>query len=224
MVAKSSDFGSRILPEDFPVKEGTDPDSDPPAHRETRIPNQVRMIDGKRSLTLPAFEWPQMHMLEPIDKVIIDFASQSIRSRSWQVSIASFRKLDFNINVLIEQLTQSKGSDIHLRAGMPPYMRIDGDLRPLDFAPLSADDMREIVFQLGGQQQVDILETDKENSFQYHLAWDCIPALQRIHQNGRDGARHSLYPGSAIPVRKAKPSHSFATSRTRTVVSSWSAA
>jgi len=172
MVAKSTDFGKRVeyFRIDFPVKEGTDPDQIRQRIEETRIPNQVRMIDGKCSLTLPAFEWPQMHMLEPIDKVIMDFASQSIRSRSWQVSIASFRKLDFNINVLIEQLTQSKGSDIHLRAGTPPYMRIDGDLRPLDFAPLSADDMREIVFQLGGQQQVDILETDKENSFQYHLA------------------------------------------------------
>ncbi|MCC6155140.1 MAG: PilT/PilU family type 4a pilus ATPase [Candidatus Hydrogenedentes bacterium] len=172
MVAKSTDFGKRVeyFRIDFPVKEGTDPDQIRHRVEETRIPNQLRMIDGKCSLTLPAFEWPQMHMLEPIDKVVFDYASHPIRSRSWQVSIASFRKLEFNINMLIEQLTQNKGSDIHLRAGTPPYMRIDGDLRPLDFPPLSADDMREIVFQLGGQQQVDILETDKESSFQYHLA------------------------------------------------------
>lgn len=172
MVAKSTDFGKRVeyFRIDFPVKEGTDPDQIRHRVEETRIPNQLRMIEGKCSLTLPAFEWPQMHMLEPIDKVVFEYASQPIRSRSWQVSIASFRKLEFNINMLIEQLTQNKGSDIHLRAGTPPYIRIDGDLRPLDFPPLSADDMREIVFQLGGQQQVEILETDKESSFQYHLA------------------------------------------------------
>src|SRR5690606_15626794 len=102
--------------------------------------------------------------------VVHDFSGQPIRSQSWHVQIAGFRKLEFNINMLIEMLLEKKGSDIHLRAGTPPYMRIDGDLLPLDYPPLSADDMREIVFQLGGQQQIDILETDKESSFQYHLA------------------------------------------------------
>ena len=70
MVAKSTDFGKRVeyFRIDFPVKEGTDPDQIRQRIEETRIPNQVRMIDGKCSLTLPAFEWPQMHMLEPIDK------------------------------------------------------------------------------------------------------------------------------------------------------------
>ena len=172
LVAKSADFSKRVdyLRIDFPIKEGTDPDAIRQRLEETKIPNQFRVSDGKCSLILPGFEWPQMHQLEPIDKIIVECAGQTLRSRSWQVHIGSFRKLEFNINVLIEQLTQNKGSDIHLRAGTPPFMRIDGDLRPLDFPPLSADDMREIVFQLGGPQQVEILETEKENSFQYHLA------------------------------------------------------
>ncbi|MDZ4858954.1 MAG: PilT/PilU family type 4a pilus ATPase [Candidatus Hydrogenedentes bacterium] len=172
IIAKSSDFGKRVeyLRVDFPVKEQFNPDEIRARLEETRIPNQFRVLDGKCSLTLPAFDWPQLPVLAPIDKIVCDFAAQSIRSQSWHVSIQSFRKLDFNINLLIEQLTESQGSDIHLRAGTPPYMRIDGDLKPLDYPPLSAEDMREIVYQLGGQQQVDILETEKESSFQYHLA------------------------------------------------------
>src|SRR5690242_665729 len=67
MVAKSADFAKRVeyFRIDFPIKEGTDHDSIRRRLDETRIPNQMRIVDGKCSLTLPAFEWPQMHMLDP---------------------------------------------------------------------------------------------------------------------------------------------------------------
>lgn len=204
IVAKSADFAKRVeyFRIDFPMKEGIDPDRVRQRVEETKIPNQLRVVDGRCSLTLPAFEWPQMHMLEPIDKVVLDCAGQPIRSRSWQVHVAAFRKLDFNINLLIEQLTQSKGSDIHLRAGTPPFIRIDGDLKPLDFPPLSADDMRDVVFQLGGQQQVDILETEKESSFQYHLAGVAYLRCSGYVKMGAMALAIRFIPESPFPFEK----------------------
>jgi len=204
VIAKSSDFAKRVeyVRVDFPLKESADPDAIRARLDETRIPNQLRMLDGKCSLTLPAFEWTQISVLSPIDKIISDFADQSTRSQSWQVHIQSFRKLEFNINLLIEQLTEQKGSDIHLRAGTPPYMRIDGDLRPLDYPPLSAEDMREIVFQLGGQQQVDILETEKESSFQYHLAGIAYLRCSGYIKMGAMALAIRFIPESPFPFEK----------------------
>ncbi|MCC6695374.1 MAG: PilT/PilU family type 4a pilus ATPase [Candidatus Hydrogenedentes bacterium] len=172
IVARSKDFGKRVdyFRIDFPLKDGIDPDSLHQQLESLRIPNQVKMTDGRCSVILPPFEWPQLQQLLPADKIIQESSAKTLRSQSWHVTIPAFRRFDFNINILIEEMTQKQGSDIHLRAGAPPYMRIDGDLRPLDLPPLSADDMREVIFQLGGQQQVDLLDTEKETSFQYHLA------------------------------------------------------
>ncbi|MFA6239543.1 MAG: hypothetical protein WC655_01365, partial [Candidatus Hydrogenedentales bacterium] len=175
IVSRSKDFAKRVdyFRFDFPVKPGSDPEVIKGQLEAARIPNQTKIDDGKCSITLPSFEWSQLRQLEPVDRIVVEHARSSIRSRSWQVSIGSFSRFDFNINVLIEEMLQKKGSDIHLRAGAPPYMRIDSDLEPLDLPPLSADDMREVVFQLGGQQQLDILDAEKESSFQYHLAGLC---------------------------------------------------
>ena len=172
ITARSKDFGKRVeyMRIDYPLKDGIDPDGLHQQLEALRIPNQVKMSDGRCSIILPPFEWPQLQQLLPADKIITESSAQSLRSQSWHVSIQAFHRFDFNINILIEEMMQKKGSDIHLRAGSPPYMRIDGDLAPLDLPPLSADDMREVIFQLGGQQQVDLLETEKETSFQYHLA------------------------------------------------------
>src|SRR5690606_15408713 len=172
MVARSKDFGKRVdfFRINFTVREGFDPDELRNKLNALNIPNQVAQTDGMCGVTLPAFEWGQIKQLHPVDGVIEGFTKESLRSRSWHVGIKAFKRIDFNINVLIEQMMENKGSDIHMRAGCPPYMRIDSELKPLDLPPMSADDMQEVVFQLGGQAEVDYLMTEKESSFQYHLA------------------------------------------------------
>jgi twitching motility protein PilT len=71
---------------------------------------------------------------------------------------------------MIEQMKARNASDLHLRAGAKPYIRVDNDLFPLDMPPLNAEDMKDLLYQLGGQQQVDMLFTERETSFQYHAA------------------------------------------------------
>ncbi len=172
MVARSTEFGKRIdfFRLDFQTKEGFDPDAFKAKLKEINMPNQVTTENGKCSLTLPSFEWSQLARLAPVDKLVEEHSVGTLRSKSWHVYILAFSKFDFNINVLIEKMMETKGSDIHLRAGSAPYMRIDGELTPLDMQPLSSDDMREVIFQLGGEVEVEKLDTEKENSFQYHLA------------------------------------------------------
>jgi twitching motility protein PilT len=172
MIARSKDFGKKVdfYRIDFSSKEGFDPDALKAKLDEARIPNQITTNNGTCSLTLPSFEWGQLQRLMPVDQAVEDSVLKSLRSLSWHVDIKSFVRFDFNINILIEEMMQTKGSDIHLRAGSPPYMRIDGELKPLDLPPLSAEDMRNVIFQLGGEVELEKLDTEKENSFQYHLA------------------------------------------------------
>lgn len=172
LFARSADFAKKVdmLKVTFKVKEGYDPEQMKQSLEASRIPNRIENTDGTCAITLPGFEWRQLQAFAPVVEVIEGNSKFSLRSLSWHVSVKSYIPFEFNINILIEEMMTKKGSDIHLRAGSPPYMRIDGDLLPLDLPPLSADDMREVIFQLGGETEVRTLETEKESSFQYHLA------------------------------------------------------
>ncbi|MEX2015819.1 MAG: PilT/PilU family type 4a pilus ATPase, partial [Candidatus Hydrogenedentales bacterium] len=172
ITAKSSEFDKKIefYKIDFDVKEGTDPNALAEILKAAKIPHQIAMNNGQCAITLPEFYWRHLPQLAPMDTMVQEHAAYPLRSRSWQVEIKTFKRFDFNVNVLIEQMLETNASDIHMRAGSPPYMRHDGDLKPMDLPSLSADDMREVVYQLGGDAQVQKLNVEKEISFQYHLA------------------------------------------------------
>ncbi len=47
---------------------------------------------------------------------------------------------------LLARAIESSGSDVHLTAGVPPFIRVDGELQPLDGIPEMSDgDIRELV-------------------------------------------------------------------------------
>jgi twitching motility protein PilT len=45
--------------------------------------------------------------------------------------------LDYIIEDLMEEVVERKGSDIHISAGLPPYIRISGHLTATDRDPLT---------------------------------------------------------------------------------------
>ena len=155
---------------EFHVKPEVDLNCVEQALQEARIPSQVRIMNGKCSIAIPAFEWRQLPRLLPLDRIVEGFALHTLRSQSWKVVVESYKRHDVNINVLIEIMKQRNASDLHLRAGSPAYIRVDNDLMPLDMPPLSAQDMEEIIFQLGSEEELQRLQAERETSFQFHAA------------------------------------------------------
>ena len=169
---RSVDLGKRVdtCRITFTMKEGTDPAQVSAALEQSRIPHRVEFSNGSCTIQLPSFEWQQVAQLSPVDSVVETFAIRSMRSQSWVVNVKQYKRANFNINIMIEEMLSKNASDIHLRAGSPPYLRVDGDLKPVDMTALAADDMQEVIYQLGGDREVQVLETERESSFQYHLA------------------------------------------------------
>lgn len=170
--ARSADIDKRVeqLKIIFDCKEGTDALVVSEELKRARIPNNVTADNGHCTISLPSFEWRQIRQLLPVNDIVKNNCARSLTALSWEVEIKKFKRHEFNMNVMIEQMMENKASDIHLRAGSPPYIRLDGDLQPLDMPPLSKDDMYEVVNQLGGPTELEKLQVDRENSFQYHLA------------------------------------------------------
>ena len=61
-------------------------------------------------------------------------------------------------NKLFRMVMKFKGSDLHLKVGMAPAMRLAGVLRQMQLPPLSSNDMERLMFPLLSARQKTILE------------------------------------------------------------------
>jgi twitching motility protein PilT len=153
----------------FRTGNGADADAISQALSAVNIDAQVQASNGMAAITLTNMDWRQLQHYMVMDQVVEKFVARSLRSQSWEVLVKSYKRTDANINRLVEEMKNRRGSDLHLRAGARPYLRIDNDLLPMEDMPvLSAADLESIVHQLGSQEEVEKLVTDRESSFQFH--------------------------------------------------------
>jgi len=172
MVAKAANLQDRVdrLQVIFPLREDATPEEVTAAMEESRIGGRVTFENNICTLTVPPFEWRQIHLLAPVDTIVERFAPHSMRSQTWSLEVEKYVSSQFNINQLVEMMHEQKASDLHLRAGNRPFVRVDNDLVPLELPVVSAADMKEIILQLGGEEELHILDNQRESSFQYHAA------------------------------------------------------
>lgn len=74
-----------------------------------------------------------------------------------------------NITTLLK-LTEEKGaSDLHITAGNPPVLRIDGQLVTVDMPSLDKEATRNLIYSMLNDEQKAIFERDKELDFSFSL-------------------------------------------------------
>jgi twitching motility protein PilT len=80
------------------------------------------------------------------------------------------------LNDILTIAVKAKGSDVHIKAGLQPVVRIDGRLRPIPNAPrITADAIREVAYSLMNERQKVIFEENYEVDLSYG-----IPGLSRF--------------------------------------------
>lgn len=202
--AKSTDFTSKVdnFRVTFPLKSGVDPKQLKAKLVAAKIPSQLGQDNGRCAMVLAPFEWRHIPRLMPADTLLQEACEETLSSRSWHLDITKFANNNVNINVLVEQMQTVGASDIHIRAGAPPFLRIDGDLKALDMPPLSSDDMAGVIYDLGGQLEVEKLESERENSFQYHLAGVGYLRCSGYYKMGAMALAIRFIPEDPIPFDK----------------------
>jgi twitching motility protein PilT len=70
---------------------------------------------------------------------------------------------------ILQDVVDLGASDLHLAVGLPPMVRIDGELRGLDYPELTPNKTRELVYSILNQEQRQRLETDWEVDLSYSL-------------------------------------------------------
>ena len=79
------------------------------------------------------------------------------------------KRKELEIDKLFRALVKLEGSDLHLKVGLPPYVRVAGTLRPLNREPIDDDEMIRLIFPLMDERNRRIFDENGGTDFAYSL-------------------------------------------------------
>lgn len=82
------------------------------------------------------------------------------------------------IDELLKEMVERNASDLHLKAGSPPVLRIDGELNLLDEPPLTPEDTKDVAASIMTDKQIRRFSEHNEIDFAYSA-----PNLGRFRVN-----------------------------------------
>lgn len=85
---------------------------------------------------------------------------------------AAAPKREPEVNKLFRMVMKHEASDLHLKVGQPPMMRLRGDVRRMDMRPLTQEDMERLLLPHLNERQRKILEEEGGVDFCYVVGQD----------------------------------------------------
>src|SRR5208282_5670223 len=82
------------------------------------------------------------------------------------------KRAGLEVDRLFAALVKLRGSDLHLRVGLPPGVRIKGSLRPLNRGPIDREEMARLCKPLLDERTRPIFERDGGADFAYTVECD----------------------------------------------------
>jgi twitching motility protein PilT len=76
---------------------------------------------------------------------------------------------DRNLKSLLDEMIGRRASDLHIRVGFPPVLRIDGELFDLSVEPVTVDDMDAFCNEIMGGHQKNEFDRNKEIDFAFGI-------------------------------------------------------
>ncbi len=91
-----------------------------------------------------------------------------------EADIERFRgkRKELEIDKLFRSLVRHQGSDLHLKVGLPPYIRVAGDLRPLNRDPIDDEEMIRLVFPMMNERARRLFDENGGADFAYTVDVD----------------------------------------------------
>ena len=73
------------------------------------------------------------------------------------------------IDVLLDVMVQHGASDLHISAGTPPMLRIDGELQRTKYHDLSPEEVEILLLELMDDEQLKLLKERMDIDFAYEI-------------------------------------------------------
>ena len=100
----------------------------------------------------------------------------------------SGKRRRLEIDRLFTALVKLEGSDLHLKAGKPPYVRVKGSLQPLKADVISDEKMEQLIMPMLDKRRMEILERDGGADFAYTVEVDGTVWRFRVNILRQQGA------------------------------------
>src|SRR5215831_18939016 len=95
-------------------------------------------------------------------------------------------KKEPEVNKLFRMVMKHEASDLHLKVGQPPMMRLRGDIRRMDMRPLTQEDMERLLLSQLSPKHRKILDEEGGVDFSYVVGQDeCRFRVSLFKQRGR---------------------------------------
>ena len=104
--------------------------------------------------------------------------------------------LGLNFKGVLQEMIRRNGSDLHLKVGRPPTIRVDGELEAIDGPPLKPEDLKALAEQLMTPRQVKQFADEKECDFAIG-----VPGIGRFRVNLYQQRGSLCYAMRAIPYQ-----------------------
>ena len=82
------------------------------------------------------------------------------------------------IDAFFKLMNEQGASDLHLAAGLPPALRVRGEIERIKFKVLDSDDLRAMLYEIAPEQKIKMFEESGDIDFGYE-----IPGLARYRAN-----------------------------------------
>ncbi len=107
-----------------------------------------------------------------------------------------------DITEFLEFSVKQKASDLHFSAGIPPIIRVDGEMNRLDMPALTDEQVHALIYDIMNDQQRKIYEETFEHDFSFE-----IPGLARFRvnvfkQNRGAGAVFRMIPSKVLTLEE----------------------
>jgi twitching motility protein PilT len=134
----------------------------------------------------------------PIDPTTSDrirgLAAAPFRGRLTKQAHKASTTMD--ISELLAFSVKNKASDLHLSAGLPPMIRVHGDVRRINLPPLEHKDVHSMIYDIMNDSQRKLYDENLECDFSFDL-----PGLARFRVNAFNQDRGAAAVLRTIPSR-----------------------
>jgi len=100
----------------------------------------------------------------------------------------SIEPAGLEIDRLFEAMVKLNGSDLHLKVGQPPFMRVKGSLQPLKYPRIDAEQMKSLLAPLLSERQRHIFDTDGGADFAHTCVVEGVRWRFRVNMLTQQGS------------------------------------
>ena len=109
-----------------------------------------------------------------------------------------------DITELLAFTVQHGASDLHISAGLPPMIRVDGDIRRINLPELGAEQAQKLIYDIMGDKQRKDFEEFLETDFSFELPGVARFRVNAFHQGRGASAAFGQTPTEILTLEDLK--------------------